>query len=433
MKNSNKARMARALDAELRNLRVSDELTRRILDAPGKSAQVIDFPGAKPAKRRPRFSALAAAACVAVMLLAATAVAAVNHWGVFDFLSDDVTHLTVGDGAKELVQTNLGQARSGDVAFTLRELLYDGKGLYFTLYAEPAEEGGWLASDEIDYDEEALAKTGDPRVVLELYADAESEQAALLEQRVDVKQDGRGIVFFYQGIVKGDDGIAPDSLTGEVIYSHDSAYTNQAYSVSIPFEAQARPSVQLTLAPETPFEALAIEDISLTHNDVADYVKITYHSAFDASEGTPFAIDDGATYYMTEHGTFFHGQSDCSGMANATAVTGAQIRESDKRPCPVCLDAQPPKSGFTGYGWRFSLLDDSGAPIEDFAYDTYCAEDRETYTTDFIVQRQAVKESYTLRAERREWTDYDAQKRAYTNENVATYDIPCAARPAGQD
>jgi|GEM_PF-5492827 len=431
MKNENRKRLARALDSELSGLRVSDDLARRVLEAPEKRAKAIGF--STPAKRRPELGASAAAACVAVMLLAATAVAAVNHWGVFDFLSDTAAPLAVGDGAKELVRTDLGEARSEDVVFTLRELMYDGKGLYFTLYAEPAEDEGWLASDWLDYDEEEMARTGDPRVVLFYCADAVSEQVALLEQHEDVKQEGRGVVFFYQGVVKGDDGTAPDTLRGEVVYREDfNQYTNKTYAASIPFEVQAKPGVQLVLEPERPFEPLDIEDILLTHTDVADYVKITYRSPFDADQQALGDIDDEATYYATENGVFIHRLRECSGMKDAMAITGEQARAQGRRACPVCLSAQPYQSGFTGYDWWFSLLDDKGEPIGQFAYDGFCAEDNETYTVEFVIQRQEMRERYTLRAEKHERTNYDPQKRAFMGVHVVPYDIPCAARPAGR-
>lgn len=433
MKNDERKQIARALDRELSGLRVSDGLLRRICDAPNNRGKVIAFPSSAPAKRRVKVSAALIAACVAVTLLAATALAAVNHWGVFDFLADGRPPIAVSDGAKALVKTNLGTAEAGGVSFTLRELAFDGKGLLFTLYAEPAGETGWLASDRLDYDEDELHRTGDPAVVLGGYPEAQNGQGTLVEQRVDARQEGRGVVFFYQGVVSGD-GTVPDALKGEVLFT-EHEFTDEPYSVSIPFEAQARPGVSLTLTPDEPFDALDIVDISLTHTDMGDYVKIVYHSCYDDSEGEPFAIEPDATYYQTENGMFFHSRSDCSGMKNAVAVSGASLAGAkiEKPPCPVCLLATPPEAGFTGYDWRFCLLDDEGSPLDHFAYATNCADDRETYTAEFFVQRGEVKTGYTLRAEHSVRSNYDALKRAYTVETVANYDVPLSAQPTHQE
>ena len=47
--------------------------------------------------------------------------------------------------------------------------------------------------------------------------------------------------------------------------------------------------------------------------------------------------DNGATYYMTKGGRYYHKDKTCSSMRNPQAVTKAQAVKLGKKPCPICV------------------------------------------------------------------------------------------------
>lgn len=343
--------------------------------------------------RMKKISFVTVFALVLLVIGTTAALASAVHWGIFDFLSEDDSGLRVSDDAGEIVRYDLGTAREHGAVFELKEMAFDGKGVFLTLYAEPEEEGAWLGAQEIEYDENELYGTGDPSIVLDGVITLECEGCMIREQRMAWHQEEKGVTIFWQGIIE-EAGNMKETLEGHVVYT-DFFDEADGWTVSIPFAIDSQSGTLLTLVPD-PYDGLEILGIKLLHNRVADYVEITYRSDFDKGDDVPFGINDDSTYYATEKGHFYHTVSDCSGMSNAQEYTGSQIRETGKAPCPICI-GQPYTSGFTGYDWHFDLLDENGNRMDCFSYSAVCADDKETYTANMILPRQAVREDYVLR------------------------------------
>ena len=47
-------------------------------------------------------------------------------------------------------------------------------------------------------------------------------------------------------------------------------------------------------------------------------------------------------FYCTADGSYYHAQSDCSGMRNASKVTYAEARVTGKKRCPTCIGGEDP-------------------------------------------------------------------------------------------
>ena len=396
MKTENK--IARAIDDELAGLRVSDSLRQRILMTPDQGTKMIPFPekvGKTPA-RRPRMSVLIAV-CAAAMLLAATAVAAAGRWGVFDFLTNTSEPIQPDEYAERIVRENLGEARNGDFVLILREVLFDGKGLYYAADLEPAREGTWLCSDKADYSREELTRPG--RIDLP-HPFAEMRCAGYDEHSVDVKPSENGLTFYGQGWIEDD---FAESAQGTVTFG----------DLTIPFDVSAGPAETVRLLPQEDNEFVEILDVTLTHTAIADYLTTVYRAkARDGERG--FSIDPKATYYTVDGARFFHAYSQCSGMKNARAVTGEAIMGTDQQPCPVCLKTEAQASDY----WNFNLLDETGTPLNGIGGGSLPMEDGETWTGTEIIQRVDPREAYVLRVK---------------NWGETACDIPCLARPADQD
>ena len=380
MKNDN---MRQAIDSELRGLRVSDSLRRRVLDG-AADEKVIALP-----QRRPRLRVALAAACAAVMLLATVAVAAANRWGVLDFFGNSAKPLIAADGADAYVQTNLGEARCEDLVITLRELAFDGKGVRYVLDAEPAREGVWLYSDWTDWTEEQLARPG--RVELPV-SFAELDCPDYDGHVVDVEPTENGLSFYEEGWIDGD---FADSLSGVV----------RLGELEVPFAVQAAPAQVYRLTPSRESDYIDILDITLTHTPMANYLRVSYREK--PLDGDAFAIDGDATYYTLENGTFFHADRLCGGMENALPMTGAELKATDKRPCPLCLAKDGPNTSY----WNFCLLDEAGEPLNS-AGGSGGPLDGDIRESTEVMQRTEPRAAWTVRV--KDWGE-------------AVEDIPCEA------
>ena len=386
-------KIARAIDSELRGLRVSESLRQRILETADRESKTVDL----PALRRPKFRVALAAACAAVMLLATVGLAAANRWGVLDFFTHSVEPLVVADNAEHYLQTDLGEARNEDVVVTLREVVFDGKGVRYALDAEPAREGTWLYSDWAMYTEDQLARPGrvdSPATFAELVCpDYEGHVC-------DVAPTENGLTFYEEGWIEGD---FIDSLSGSVWLG----------DLEIPFTAQAAPSEVYRLTPRHGNDYVDILDITLTHTLMANYLRVSYREKSAAGEGSDFAVDEDAVYYTLENATLFHADRLCCNMRDAQAVTGAQLKETDKRPCPICLA----QGGSSPDFWNFRLLDDAGEPLNS-AGGSGGAPGDETKVCTEILQRTEPQAEWTLRV---------------LNWSEKMEDISCDAEPIGRE
>jgi len=85
---------------------------------------------------------LGAAVAAAVLLMAATAFALTNTWGILDFLTSRRQNVSVLPEAEEIVQKDVPQqgGKAAYATFAVREAVYDGKEVFIALEARPTEE-----------------------------------------------------------------------------------------------------------------------------------------------------------------------------------------------------------------------------------------------------------------------------------------------------
>lgn len=92
----------------------------------------------RPMKRKLRLSAaIAVAAC---LIVATAALAAANHWGLFDFLDQGRDSGVLPEAAEIVATDPPQQGGEGELAsFKLREAVYDGEYVYMVVDATPAD------------------------------------------------------------------------------------------------------------------------------------------------------------------------------------------------------------------------------------------------------------------------------------------------------
>jgi len=84
---------------------------------------------------------LVAVLAVICALLAGTALALTNTWGIFDFLYGRTNDVAVLPEAAEIVQTTVPQSggQTDHAAFSVRQAIFDGQNLYIVVAAKPAD------------------------------------------------------------------------------------------------------------------------------------------------------------------------------------------------------------------------------------------------------------------------------------------------------
>ena len=134
----------------------------------------------RPMKRKLSLSAaIAVAAC---LILATAALAAANHWGLFDFLNSGQSGGALPEAA-EIVATDPPQVGGeGELAsFKLREAVYDGEYVYMVVDATPAEGLLLLGPDALPPDPmRNMTKDESTSMTIGEYAEANDLQMAIV-------------------------------------------------------------------------------------------------------------------------------------------------------------------------------------------------------------------------------------------------------------
>ena len=257
---------------------------------------------------------------LACLLLATAAFAAANQWGVLDFISARQGVQTLPE-AQELVQRDFPQAdaRTDDVAFTVREAIFDGDHLYVVIAVNARHDDVLLMGLDCFPDDPASDLLGEEKAGNLTLLDWAIQNGKTSLFRISVYDDGAalGKPDFMDNIdfVMEDDGTLVYMLSGT--YKGDeetpTIYLNCA---SIPFtqdemlDMEKRQIVQFSLtlpaaqtSPDGRVQSTApalytdcgvqVERITLTPTPMAIYCEIE------------FSVVDETAYAATDDGLWF--------------------------------------------------------------------------------------------------------------------------------
>ena len=141
-----------------------------------------------------KWSLSAAIALAACLIFASAALAAANHWGLFDFLNQWRDAGTLPEAAQIVVTDPPQAGGEGALAsFRLREAVYDGEYAYLVVDATPAEGLLLLGPDALPPDG-MRSLTQDDSIALTIgeYAEANGLQMAVVSLHLAADAEGLG-------------------------------------------------------------------------------------------------------------------------------------------------------------------------------------------------------------------------------------------------
>jgi hypothetical protein len=333
-------------------------------------------------RRKLRVSLLVAV--LIVLLLAAVAFAAANHWGVLDFFKLYEQPIQPMESAKDMISTNLGCDENAKLRMTVREALYDGAVVRVVVEVAPKQCSNLLLVDpwsslELDsgdgagdsWREKAKASgktlyTPDVLFLLDTRSLPGNGQNLQSLSYDDLKffpslaeslsagylcvSENDALVYSLTGVVKEKETGSLDLTVALPVYGDK--------TLAISFDlANAVGEKTWKLIPEKAEldDAGCILMLAELHSTpLSGYIDVT----FKLKPRTPAAIDGQTTVYATKKGLYYHLFEHCSSMENANAMTVSEAEAKGKQECPVCLTGDRTYSSLD-----FELLDAQGNAI----------------------------------------------------------------------
>jgi hypothetical protein len=279
--------------------------------------------------------------------LAAVAYAAATRWGVFSFLEYGYDKQMPPE-AKDALQTNVPQTGGGeaDVAFKIREALYDGNQLHIIIEARPKDAGKFFLMGFDQMPDDLVSNAGP------LYEGDERtfKQAAA--------EDGKSLISIGMGIeangshmdgsadcLMEEDGTLVINLSGPLSMKGETVPLTCVYSISKWIDE--KPSAGQTVRGEFTFELKAdtnrtqkqfsgpvaiektgvtVDKILLTRTDAGVYAELTFTISPDATEAEAASARDGLWFeYLDDNG-----QHIDLGTSSQGSIDGVMLPDGTK-------------------------------------------------------------------------------------------------------
>ncbi len=259
-----------------------------------------------------------------VLLLAAVAYAAATQWGVFSFLEYRYDKQMPPE-AKDALQTNVPQTggEEADVAFKVREALYDGEQLHVIIEARPKDAGKVLlmAFDEMPGDlvsNNGPVYEGDKRTFEQV---ASEEGKSLISIGLGIKSNGAHVDGSADCLAE-EDGTLVIHLSGPLNVPGETVPLVCAYSISkwtdekpvagqtvrgeLSFDLKAdtnRTQKQFSGPAAIEKTGVTVDKILLTKTDAGVYAELTFSISPDATEAEATSARNGLWFeYLDDKG-----------------------------------------------------------------------------------------------------------------------------------
>lgn len=226
--------------------------------------------------------------------------------------------ISLDEDAGAWVQQALGSDENGQVRLTVDEAVYDGVKAWVLLTLEPLEEG------QSSPDLEAQA----------LVVDTDNEPTASWTCQT-VEADGALTLLAEISL----NGQSPEQLSLHV-------GTDSEQPLAVSFHLDRTPSARAAYTLEGSGGEADILWADRVDTPFAAYLLYGYSLRNAALDGAASLLQEDGRYYATPNGMYAHLNARCSGMKDATELSGLDAIEQGKIPCPECIGTyQPPRQG----------------------------------------------------------------------------------------
>lgn len=282
-----------------------------------------------------------------VLLLAAVAYAAATQWGVFSFLEYRYDKQMPPE-AKNALQTNVPQTGGdeADVAFKIREALYDGNQLHVIIEARPKDDAKVFLMGFDQMPEDLVSNAGplfegDKRTFKQAAAD---EGKSLISIGMGIMANGSHVDGSADCIME-EDGTLAIHLSGRLDMPGETVPLTCSYAVSK--WADEKPTAGQTVRGEFTFElkkdanrtqkqfsgpvsiektGVTVDKILLTRTDAGVYAELTFTISPDATQAEA-ALARGGLWFEYLDG---NGQQIQMGTASEGSIDGVTLADGKK-------------------------------------------------------------------------------------------------------
>ena len=304
---------------------------------------------------------VALAIVVACIMVTGTALALSNTWGILDFLSGR-TNAAVLPEAEQLVQTDVAQQgeQAELVTFTVREAVYDGKGIFIVVDAKPSSSEYMLLGADT-YPTDNISDMGplwsnttgtiadyaseNGKTMLRAWANAKDWDWGATSIDFVLQEDGT-LTYMLSGSYEGNEveqamnlecGFAPYTEKDGKTFVDTKDMTKTMLSITL--ENNADKSVRTNAAPAEYTDCgVRVDKITLTGSPMAIYAKIE----FTVIDEEKFAATDGGLWFefVDENGERLPMGASAGGGSYAADESGTRFIQEDSLQAAEVLPSQ---------------------------------------------------------------------------------------------
>ena len=339
-------------------------------------------------------------AAVICMLLAGTALALSEAFGVLDFFGR-YDGLTPREDASAYIHQSLGSAENSQVRLTVREAVYDGATVQAVVSVEALENENYVVmSSSEGLDDEYDVMNAMEGETVNQYA-RRTGRKLLDIGLVDFNlSNAQGFGYNYGSAREGDTLIlyVETTLNGEGPATVSAAISlGMKEPCNVSFSLDRTDMATADLTPQMPGGLpFAIHSLTRTDTPFATYVRVVYTVPKMPYEQAAAQIDPDATYYAAKFGRYIHLDPHCSGLEGAAPLSGQAAIAGDKLPCPECTGAGISFMA-SAYDWAFTLTDADWRSLpwtSSMGSEIALADGTTAYTQTYIYQAGSVPEGH---------------------------------------